>query len=626
MAFFVSLVPLAYLGAVAMGLSISQGVTVDYICLGLGFLCSLPIWGSAFGRKGVTRNRQDLLSLIALLMSYGYALLAGKPNYLWQPVALTATLLAAEWIMKAQTSQLYGYKPRLISLVPKNATVINGRELEQVATDELELGDVVLVRPGLTIPVDGYVVQGQSLVSETAITGEIESVLKAPGDWVLAGSLNETGVGSEHAPLTIRSSGIGNDLLVNKLSDSLNLENSPSVRYSNLGRIFASSVLLIVIAASLVAAGLALILGQGSFIVLTSAIAVLAAGQVAVVSLAAPLAAAASSIKSVKLGVIVRDRTSFEQLAKVNHVIFNKTGIITQGYARLGSINLARNTSIGTEEELLALAAAVEMGTSHELGHLIIQEAAKRGLELPAVNDIAPIPGLGVSARFDGSLVQVGNAGMVNVSGINMNPYDLFKVSSAYQEGSSVVFVSIDELLVGYLEFPDFVRPNSQQAIVNLSSKHAITLLSGDATGVVEKVATGLGLSEYAAEVLSTRKADWIKERRASGSRLLLVADGKYDAAALAEADVALAFGAGHDVHVGSANLIQVSQDPLTVSELVALSRKVQSRTFRNIVAGTLASIGLVSLAFLAVPAPVIALAGVLVSWWLTSSIVRLSR
>jgi Cu2+-exporting ATPase len=313
-------------------------------------------------------------------------------------------------------------------------------------------------------------------------------------------------------------------------------------------------------------------------------------------------------------------------LARINHIVFNKTGVLTRGYTTVGSIHLARNTSIGTEDELLALAASVEMGTSHELGHLIIQEAVRRGLELPQVSEIAPIPGLGVSAKFDGSLVQVGNAGMVNVSGVNMNPYDLFRVSNAYQEGTSVVFVSIDELLVGYIEFPDEVRANSQQAIVELSGKHAITVLSGDATGVVEKVTTGLGLSHFAAEVLSTRKADWIKERRASGSKVLLVADGHYDAAALSEADVALAFGAGHDVHLGSAQLIQVSQDPLAVAKLVSLSRKVQGRTLRNIVVGSAVSLALMVAGIVGLLAPVVALVGLLTSWFLTSSIVRLTK
>jgi P-type E1-E2 ATPase len=215
---------------------------------------------------------------------------------------------------------------------------------------------------------------------------------------------------------------------------------------------------------------------------------------------------------------------------------------------------------------------------------------------------------------------------MVNVSGINMNPYDLFRVSSAYQEGSSVVFVSIDELLVGYFEFPDELRANSQQAIVELSGKLAITVLSGDATGVVERVTKSLGLEEFAAEVLSTRKADWIKERRASGSRVLLVADGHYDSASLSEADVALAFGAGHDVHLSSANLVQISQDPLSVARLVALAKKTQARSLRNIVFGMFISLGLMAAGVFGLMAPVLALAGVLTSWALNSSIVRLVK
>jgi len=266
------------------------------------------------------------------------------------------------------------------------------------------------------------------------------------------------------------------------------------------------------------------------------------------------------------------------------------------------------------------------MGTSHELGHLIIQEAAKRGLELPRVSDIAALPGLGVSARFDGSLVQVGNAGMVNVSGINMNPYDLFRVSNAYGEGSSVVFVSIDELLVGYIEFPDQLRANSAQAIAELSGKYAITVLSGDATAVVEKVTTTLGLTDFAAEVLSTRKADWLKERQASGSKILLVGDGHYDAAALAEAEVALAFGSGHNVHPSSAQLIQISQDPLTVTRLVRLSKLSQRANIFAIFGGLGVSVALAVAAGFGVPAVFIGAGGLVASWYLNRSQVRLIK
>jgi Cu2+-exporting ATPase len=326
------------------------------------------------------------------------------------------------------------------------------------------------------------------------------------------------------------------------------------------------------------------------------------------------------------LGVILNSRESFDALAKVNHVVLKKTGVLTRGPWKVGRIHLARNTSIGTEEELLALASAVEMGTSHELGHLIIQEAAKRGLELPVVTEFAPIPGLGVSARFEGSLVQVGNSGMVNVTGVNINPYDLFQISTAYSEGSVVVFVSLDELLVGYIEFPDEVRTNSQQAIVELSGKHAITVLSGDATALVEKITTGLGLTDFAAEVLSTKQIDWIKERRATGSKLLLVADGHYDAAALAEADVAIAFGAGHDVHLGGANLVQISQDPLSIPRLLRLSKRTQAWSFWSITLGLVASLGLMAASILGVWSPMIALAGLAITWLLIGRIVRLAK
>jgi P-type E1-E2 ATPase len=186
--------------------------------------------------------------------------------------------------------------------------------------------------------------------------------------------------------------------------------------------------------------------------------------------------------------------------------------------------------------------------------------------------------------------------------------------------------VSLDELLVGYIEFPDEVRTNSQQAIVELSGKHAITVLSGDATALVEKITTGLGLTDFAAEVLSTKQIDWIKERRATGSKLLLVADGHYDAAALAEADVAIAFGAGHDVHLGGANLVQISQDPLSIPRLLRLSKRTQAWSFWSITLGLVASLGLMAASILGVWSPMIALAGLAITWLLIGRIVRLAK
>jgi Cu2+-exporting ATPase len=623
---FVSLVPSLYLVAVAFGLVVPQGIVFDYVSLGLGLLCTLPIWGAALVRGQQGKHRQDLLWLVATLISYGFALVTKDTHLLWQSTALTSTLLLGGWIQHIQTVKVRGALVDLASLIPQEASIIEGREIEHIETSELNIGDVVLVRPGMAIPADGYIIQGQSLVSEVEITGEVGPIEKLTGDWVLAGSQNLAGRGSEHGPLTIRVSGVGSDLVIKELENSVSSGEVDKFHYSKFATVASNWLTLSTVAACLVAGGLALVLGSTITFVVSLAVSVLVSSQVAVVAVSASLAAKASAVKAASSGVIIRSRESFDQLAKLNHVVFMKTGVLTRGYSKVGSMHLARNTSLGTEDELLALAASVELGTSHQLGHLMIEEATRRGLELPPVTDIAPIPGLGVSAQFDGSLVRVGNAGMVNVSGINLNPYDLFRVSNAYQSGSTVVFVSIDELVVGYIEFPDEVRPNSQQAIIDLSGQLAITVLSGDATGVVEKVTKSLGLTEFAAEVLSTRKGDWIKARRASGSKVLLVGDGHYDASALAEADVAYAFGAGPDVHLSSANIIQVSKDPLTVARMYALSRRAQAHTVRNIWLGLAVSLGLVVASYFGLIAPVVVLIGAAVSCLLNTSLVRLLK
>lgn len=625
-AFVLSLLPLSYATAEYFKLPVPWDSISGYVTLGIGLLFALPLWGALVARAAKRTNQQDVLGVIALLVSYAYAFISGDPNYAWQPIAITSLLLLAGWIQHTQINFVPAQVKNLSELLPNKATLIDGRELEHIAASELEIGQIILVRPGSAIPADGYVIQGKSLVSQTAITGEADLLLKVPGDWVLAGSENIAGKGEANAPLTIRVSAVGSDLLVHELARSMDSDSETKPRFTKLAEVSKNALTILVLAVALITAGFQFVWSQSLEAEFSVAVGVLLAGQVAVIGRSVPLASMAAGIKATALGVLVRSRVSFEQLAKINHVVFKKTGVLTNGHSSVGRIHLARNTSIGSEAELLALAASVEMGTSHELGHLIIQEAAKRGLELPQVTDFAPIPGLGVSARFDGSLVQVGNAGMVNVTGVNINPYDLFQVSNAYSEGSSVVFVSIDELLVGYIEFPDELRTNSAQTIVDLSGKHAITILSGDATSLVEKLTLRLGLSDFAAEVLSTHQADWVKERRASGSKVLLIADGHYDAAALIEADVALAFGAGHDVHRDSAKLIQISQDPLVVPRLLELSRKVQSRTFWNIILGLAASGLLMVAGFFGFSGPLIALLGMLVSWFLLRRVVRLAK
>ena len=625
-AFLMSLIPLAYDSAEALKLPLIWDPLYGYLSLGFGLVCTLPIWGAAANRAKAKTNHQDVLGLVAVLVSYSYAFISGDANYYWQPLAITSILLLGGWILHGQVNALPKAVKNLAALLPSKATLIDGRELEHVSATDLEIGQVILVRPGSIIPADGYVIQGSSLVSQFEITGELEPIEKVPGDWVLAGSENLAGKGAANAPLTIRVTAIGDDLLVHELTRSRTDEPDVAPKFARFSRLAANSLTIMTFAVALVAAGVQFVYSASLEAEFSAAVGVLLAAQVALISRSSQLAAMAASIRAVSLGVLVRSRKSFENLAKINHVVFKKTGVLTHGYHSVGKIHLARNTSIGSEGELLALAASVEMGTSHELGHLIIQEAAKRGLELPQVSDFAPIPGLGVSARFDGSLVQVGNAGMVNISGVTMNPYDLFQVSTAYSEGSSVVFVSIDELLVGYIEFPDSLRTTSSQAIVELSGKHAITILSGDATSLVEKVTQRLGLSDFAAEVLSTRQADWVKERRASGSKMLLVGDGHYDAAALTEADVALAFGAGHSVHLDSANLIMVSQDPMVVPKLLRLSKQSQSRTLWNLIFGLTVSVAMMSSGFLGIPAPAVALIGLASSWILLRRILGLAK
>lgn len=618
----IALLALGYSLAVLFGTLASVDVLYDYIVLGIGLLATYPLWFTSFG---VSRWPQSLISLVALVMTYGVVVIEQDPANFWQPVAMTLMVSLSGWLVVRQGSFVSSKRRQLSKLLPPNASVIDGLEIDHIPSDDLEVGQVVLVRPGNAIPCDGYVIQGHSLVDQFEITGET-GILKGPGDWVLAGSLNIAAKSEASSALTIRVAAVRENLLIRVLDESQDLEHDTEGRYSRLAQIASSTLTIVAMATALVVAGVHMVVIGDYVNSVSIGAAVLLSAQLSLISFTLPLARAATSLKTRSLGFVVHTRAAFEKLAKLTHVVFIKTGVLTEGYSKVGKIHLARNTSIGSEDELLALAAAVELGTSHELGHLIIEEAARRSLELPQVQDITPLPGLGVSATFDGSLVRVGNAGMVNVTGVNMNPYDLFMVSSAYSELKSIVFVSVDELLVGYIEFPDRIRDSAMPSIVSISAKHPITILSGDATAVVEKVTHELGLSDYAAEVLSTRKADWVKERRGAEAGLLVIGDGRYDAEALAEADISIAFGAGPEIHQASSEIVQISHDPLATARLIKLSRVAGARTLGNIIAGIGLSVGLAAAAVVGLNPVIIVAAGSLGSWALLARISRLVK
>ena len=618
----VATVASGYLLAVQFGGLSSVDVLYDYIALGFGLVSTYPIWFTSFGAK---RQAQSLISLVAILITFGVVVLEQEPAHFWQPVAMTALIDFSGFVIARLRRSIESKRTRLAKLLPEKASVIDGLEITHVAAAELEVGQVILVRPGSVIPCDGYVIQGHSRVDQREITGET-SLSKGPGDAVLAGSVNLADKSTGTSALTIRVAAVREDVLVYTLDAELEQEQDQPAQFAKFARLSSSTLTIAAVAVALIVTGIHIVVFADYLNAVTIGAGVLLSAQLSVISLTLPFAKLATALKSRALGFVIHARSAFEKLANLNHVVFIKTGILTEGYSKVGKIHLARNTSIGTEDELLALAAAVEMGTSHELGHLIIEEAVRRGLELPEVQDIAPLPGLGVSATFDGSLVQVGNAGMVNVTGVNMNPYDLFMVSSAYSELKSVVFVSVDELLVGYIEFPDRIRESSLSSVVLISAKHAITVLSGDATAVVEKVTTELGLSDYAAEVLSTRKADWIKERKGSGSRLLLVGDGRYDSEALAEAEVAISFGAGHDIHQAASEIIQISHDPLATAKLIKLSRDGKNRSLWNMIIAIGLTIGFATAAIVGINPVVIVAAGSVCTWLLLMRVARLAK
>ena len=554
----------------------------QWIVLGLGALASLFVV-IRFGVLGV-REVSDRAPGQFVLSSLGLVVLAGfavwqsledwRSDVWWQVAAVASVLSLGDWFFGSLGARIAGIGSDLIALLPDFADVIDGKEINRVRASELEIGDIVLVRPGAVVPADGVVVQGSSAVDESAITGETVSVEKSEHSLVFAGTLNSSAKRSNKA-LTIRVTAVGGDLLaqnftrkVAELASERGVVDSLSVRLT-------SGLFVLTLASALIGAGLWLVLDNAHWqTAVYCAAAILFSVNLAVVSGASSLVSVALARVAGAQGVLVRARTALYRIRKSHIVVLNLVGTLTSGAPRLVEIHLAKGTSLGSAKEVLAVAAAADVNSGHALARVILAEAEQRKVSAVELYELESMPN-GVSARMDGSSVLVGNAAILLANNVPIDVKDLVKVATANENGNSVVYVVVDNLLVGYLEFSDEIRETAREAVNRLHlQRKRIVAITGEATGVTEAVCKSLGITEYFAEVTPERKLAIIDELRQDDSIITVVGDPLEDAALLAAADVGIALGVGGELGDQSADVLVVSNEPRAVARIMRLAKQ----------------------------------------------------
>ena len=509
------------------------------------------------------KRAPGMMTLIAIAITVAYVYstavtfgLEGMVFY-WELATLIDIMLLGHWFEMRSVMGASRALDELSRLMPDIAHRIDGEKVEDVPIEDLTAGERVLVRPGERIPADGTVVEGNSSVDESLLTGESLPVEKGEGSEVIGGSVN--GEGS----LTVEVKKTGKDSFISQMTDLVRKAQASRSRTQDLADRAAFFLTIIALTAGALTFAVWLPSMDLEFS-LERSVTVMVITCPHALGLAVPLVVAHSTSLSARRGILIRKREAFENARALDVIVFDKTGTLTEG--KFGVTDILVLDSSYKKDEALMYAASVEESSEHPIARAIASETKDRG----SVSDFKALPGVGVEAVVDGKRIQV-----VSSKGHEI-PEEL--------RGRTTVLLSIDEKPIAVIALADRVRKESAEAVREIKEMGIKpVMLTGDRDDVAKRVAGELGIEEYFAEVMPDKKAEKIVALRAQNLRVAMVGDGINDAPALASADVGIAIGAGADVAVESADIVLVKNDPMAVVSVIKLARATYSKMVQNL-------------------------------------------
>jgi len=495
-------------------------------------------------------------------------------DFWWELAALIVVMLLGHWLEMRAIGQASGALSALAELLPDEAERVRGEELETVRTAALERGDLVLVRPGGRVPADGTITSGAADLDESMVSGESRPVARAPGDRVVAGTV------ATDSAIRVRVEAVGEDTALAGIKRLVADAERSRTRTQALAD--RAAALLFYVAATaaamtLVGWGLSGELEDG----VERTVSVLVIACPHALGLAIPLVVSISTSLSARAGILVKDRLALERMRQVDLVLFDKTGTLTLGAHRV----TGRAAASGSEDDVLAVAAAVESDSEHPLARAIVEDARERSLPVPSASGFRSRSGRGVEACVGGREAAVGGPALLRERGLE-EPSSLSSALAAWRaRGAAILYVIEQDSVVGALALEDQVRPESRDAVEGLHELGVgVAMLTGDARQVADAVAGELAIDEVFAEVLPEDKDAAVTELQRRGHTVAMVGDGVNDAPALARADVGVAIGAGTDVAIESAGVVLVSDDPRGMLGAIRLSRASYRKMLQNLV------------------------------------------
>lgn len=527
------------------------------------------------------RKQLGMMVLVSLAVGSGYiysvatTFFIDAPGFYWEISTLTLFLLFGHWMEMRSVVGASGALKELAKLIPPKANLVGSDgEIREVNTEKLKKDDMVLVRPGEKVPIDGIVIEGESNVNEALITGESKPVKKGPDSEVIGGTLNQDG------SLKIQVTKVGKETAVSQIMHLVEEAQGSKPRTQKLADRAAHYLTITAIAVGLITLlTWNFFLGASFVFALTLTISVIVITCPHALGLAIPMVTTVTTSLAAKNGILIKDMNGLERARKVTTVLFDKTGTLTKGEFGVSKVK----SLSGDQNELLRVAASVEQHSEHVIAKSIVKAAREKSLNIVEPKDFSYTSGKGVIGKIEGRGYVVGNKGFMSEHDIELREVEQ-DAKALSSEGKTVIYIASEGQIKGLIALSDIIKDESREAVKKLQSRGLkVAMLTGDNRAVAKHVAKELGLDTFFAEVLPEEKIKKVKELQSKDEIVMMVGDGVNDAPALTQADIGVAVGAGTDVAVASSEVVLVKNNPMDIVKLLELSQKTREKMVQNL-------------------------------------------
>ena len=573
------------LGTSILGLRLPTPISANWIM----FLLTTPVyfysgWIFLYSTyKALQAKTLNMAVLIAIGITAAYifsvvlTLIGSEESFYEAAAMLTTFVLFGHWMEMKSRRGTTNALQALFDLVPPQARVIKNGKEELISTAEVKLGDIIILKPGDKVPVDGKIIEGETAIDESLVTGESLPVAKNIGDQVIGGSINTSG------SVRFKATKVGQDTALAQIVKMVETAQNSKAPGQKIADRFARYLVVVAVGGGLLTFVVwFFVLGQPLLFALTFAISTVVIACPDALGLATPTAVAVGTGLGAKHNILIKDAVTLEQVSKIQAVVMDKTGTLTEGKPRITDVVAANGF---TQDQIIQLNSAAEKKSSHPLSSAVLEEAKRRKISVSNnVEKFKNLAGHGVEAVVDGRHVLVGTVKLMDSSKVDISPLQN-DIDRLLLEGKTIMILAVDNKIAGVAAALDPVKENAKQAIVKMKALGlGVAMITGDNKKTAEAIGKELNIDRVFSEVLPEDKASYVKKLQEEGKFTAMVGDGVNDAPALAQADIGIAIGAGTDVAIETAKVVLMKSDPADVLRAIKLSKATVRKMKENLV------------------------------------------